>query len=728
MSFAVSAVGGYGSSTANPGVNPTEQINSYAAVTAITANTITIGSTSGTISQGDEILFHVSGVDGAQSTTYLGKYGTATVSGISGTTLTVDKDLTNVIPANQVSSHVCQIISFAKYSTLTIDEGYSISPPAFDGTKGGIIAIKCATKLFLNGGHIDLTNKGIQSANANLRPLLEQEKDNVGVLNTDPYAGWENSATKDRFVLNVGDGAAFIVAYKLVVKSTSRIGNPTYSGVQYARGVKTGVKVDGANEPNNASNIGGSTILIAAYTMAPASSSEALSYAFVAKYTANNNSKKGLGRCYLATTTKLINDEGLYAYDTISNGYRVKQTLKITSFGDGSDGVCSQPTAQLNNYASLDLTGYEENGTHSTTKFRVYNITDDGQCQFAVGKLVMIRLDTKIATTTTYTKNIGNFILAKITAMSFDFGDTTTGTITFDTALPARIRDTNCNGQVVTIPQYTNFTLTGTNSATRKYENPNGGTITKPRGGIFAVAVSDTCDISHGVIDVEDKGGATAYGANGLQCIGNAQMSNKLPIGAGHGSVFILAQNLIMGASTRIGATYSGARLGGAGLLTDGTEADAPGGYVGGTNYLGNIRKKACGARGAEITASSQPVTFGGYGSNGLYGTHGKQGAHIMIIANRITGLSQAAISTGGQGGVNTTTVPVDVNGGAGYGGGGKQIEGDTSVCSGGYNGGGGLYRSESAPTNSGGGGSSGWAFIYCNEAVDQDTTGTVLE
>ena len=187
------------------------------------------------------------------------------------------------------------------------------------------------------------------------------------------------------------------------------------------------------------------------------------------------------------------------------------------------------------------------------------------------------------------------------------------------------------------------------------------------------------------------KGGGSAYARNGLAVIGNAQNSNKLPIGQGHGSVFILAQNLTMNTNTRIGSGYSG----------DGV-----------TGYRGINTRYAITANGSGANGGVAQ-TAGGYGGNGGYYSgyvneiRTKQGAHIMIIADRITGFCVHAIGTGG-GSYNM----------AGYGCMGWT---NPSWLYPGYNGGGGGYDSRYA------GGSSGWAFVYCNSATSQNVTGTTL-
>lgn len=81
-----------------------------------------------------------------------------------------------------------------------------------------------------------------------------------------------------------------------------------------------------------------------------------------------------------------------------------------------------------------------------------------------------------------------------------------------------------------------------------------------------------------------------------------------------------------------------------------------------------------------------------------------------MIVADKITGFNQNAISTGGG---YAGYCPA----GAGYSAGNPWLG---NYCA--YNGGtatGHYYYSSS--------GSAGWAFIYCNESVSQNTAGTIL-
>ena len=695
MAFPLQDAGGYGTGALgnvandlNPG-----NVNSYAKITGISDTTITINDTTKitgayeTFTTGAEILIHVSATTSSSYKTYLGKWGVAKITGVNSNVLTLSTNPTAIIPASEIGRYHVQAITIAQFESLTLNTGMQIVPPMFSASTfiGGITAFKCADTLTFNGGHINLTERGIPVASKALRPLFAQESS--GTLDTDTYSGWENSVTVDRFLLNSGDGAAFIVAKSLTCNSSSRIGNINLHGAQFCRGASDSV----GSMPAGATNVGGSTILIAAETISNFTPS------IISKYRlAESSAGQGLCRAYIASETKLTNDEGLYAYDCVSNPGRI-QNLNIKDFGDGSFGDLTNPTSQLNNYARITALSSDRKTLTYTGK------TTAGLAQIAVGSLVMIQVNHKNSSNTAET---GRFVLAKVLA--------DTGTkLTINTPAPD-VSPSTYAMQIVSIPQCSSFKLANAHNTTPKFD----GSI----GGIFAIAVKGTCNLSAGKINVEAKGGGSAYGANGLKVIGNAQMSDRLPIGAGHGSVFILAQSLTMDTSTRIGATYSGATRGGA------SPTHAGGGYHG-KMYTAD-KKGVKGTFGSGAAGGTSPYNHnGGYGSNSSDGD--PQGAHVFIMADTISGFNQAAISTGGQGGWLGSSNTKGSSGGAGYGGGGGKGD-NTEAGGGGYNGGGG--GSNCSATNyttkhwASGGGASGWAFVYCNTAVNQTTTNTIAE
>ena len=168
-----------------------------------------------------------------------------------------------------------------------------------------------------------------------------------------------------------------------------------------------------------------------------------------------------------------------------------------------------------------------------------------------------------------HTEYAGNIALAKVLARN-------DSSITIDFAFPIDL--VNYQMQVISIPQFVHFTLNENYTATPKFD----GKV----GGVFAIAVDNLCDLREGKVNVEGKGGAESYGANGLDYIGNAQDALKLPLGSGHGSVFILARTLTLSANTRIGAMYSG----------EGTGAR----YGGGSSENVNIGGGYCGDNDSE--------------------------------------------------------------------------------------------------------------------------------
>ena len=375
----------------------------------------------------------------------------------------------------------------------------------------------------------------------------------------------------------------------------------------------------------------------------------------IAKYR-NSASPAGQGicRCYIASETKLRNDEGLYAYDCISNPARIK-TMNIKNFGNGSFGDVAGTNIQLNNYATITAV----NGRKVTYKSQ----TTAGLAQIGAGALVMIHFNHKGSTNVV---DSGRFILANV------LGDNGS-VLTLDTDVP-NISVTDYAAQVIAIPQFGNFTLSVENKSTPVFNGE--------QGGICAIACKGTCDLSGGKIYVNAASKGYAYAREGLAVIGNAQDSDKLPIGQGFGSVFILANKLTVDTTSRIGATGDGADVYS---------------YKGWNSSPGYYRDVLVGS-GADGD---------GYGSNSSMGH--PQGAHVMIITDTITNFNQSVEATGGNGGAA-----------------GRGASGMAGIP--GYNGGYNvLLIAQSGNWLTFCGGSSGWCFIYCNNAVNQDTTGTVL-
>ena len=573
---------------------------------------------------------------------------------------------------------------------------------------GGVLAFKCSDTLTLNGGHIDLRDRGFDtSVNTTYRPIANHE--NQGTLDTDLYSGCENSITKDKLLVNAGDGACFIIAKNIVSASgSSRIGNPATYGVQYCRGAS-----DSANTPANVSNLGGSSIFIACYNWTNFTPAQ------IAKY--RSGSGRGLARAYLAVGApgnSFIPDEGLYALDCLQNKKRPKEQFNLSGFGNAQDGSYNlasySPQKCWNSYAKVTAVS----GKVFTISKR--SVSQEELVGFEVGRLVMIHQSRK-SSAADYLD--GNFKFSRIVAVS---GSTVTIKHNLDFNL------STYNVQMIVVPEFQNLTLGMVYNNTPVY---SGGT-----GGIFAICVKGTCNLSGGTVNMEGRGTFNSV-VNVLQS--NYWMKRSLPLGQGNGSVLIIANNLVMNSSTRLGGTYDGAQFGGRGGSGSKSGYPAGGGWSGkpGTSDNGAYVRNPGWGGGAGQGSTDYPETGGGWHSNAKLvsdaaqkgeSATGCQGAHVLIIADSVDGLNLSALSTGGGSGLmGSTATHGQLPGGCGYGGGGKIISGGHGKAgAGGYRGGGAgtdftTYLKKGTVTHCGGGGA-GACFVYANSISNQSTSGLV--
>lgn len=665
-------------------------VNSYAPVTAISTNSITIDGNKKIVGDhkqftvGTEIFIHVSGSRNGTSKTHLGYWVFAVILSVSGNVLTIDRDITGTIPARILSDYYIQALT-VPFFTATANNPIqnAIAPPAFDVDKmcGGVLVIK-AQNLYLTDHYINLKDRGIPPANKSLRPWFAYEQQ--GMLDTDPYAGWENAMLEHRLPLNSGDGAALIyVSDSGSITNPGRMGNGVARGVRFCRGAS-----DSPNLPANVTNIGGSTMLI----IGRVRKADAYYLDWACKYRSTSSELgQGLGaRMFVTQTMSSINmnDGGLYAHLLCKADLPSALRLRNT-FGDGSFGNVTDVTTakkQMNNYALITTTS--DQTTFNTKKISYTRKTTTGLAPIRAGALVLVMVFNSVNYNTLSTT------LANVLS---DDGST----LTLDKNIPLGL---NRTGMIISVPQFKNFTFNDSHSATPKYNNGV--------GGIYAIAVSGTCDLRGGQITVAGKGGAPLN----VKDPSLIERPDILTLGTGNGSIFILAKNLTMDTDTKLGILNTGNKLGGRGSngsVTNGKINSSAG--VGGGGY-----------RGKSVTDSSNLGGYGGGGGTGVhtggycssgthdadvslgYSTFGGQGAHLMIIADKITNFNINAIATGGIGHLSGD------HGGAGYGGGGA---GDGA--GGGYRGGG--------AGNFASGGSAGYAFIYCNTAVNQITDGIIL-
>ena len=632
---------------------------------------------------GSYVLIHVSGYNGtADYCKHIGNWLISRVTAKSGDTITLYRSAADL----KGKGHLVQIVSIPEYGTVTLNSGVTITCPQFNISKGygGIVVFKCSEELIFNGGHIDLAGKGLPDTS--IRPLLNQEKQ---YLPQQSYSGYENYMTKSYFTLNYPDGAAMIYAQKTTCHEDSRIGNTALAGVARHRGYElpnvTGSRI-----------FGGSSIMLVSEEI------EDFTPSLIAKYSSvANQTTGGLCRAYIATESTLPCDEGLYALDRIADKYRISSELNIKSYGTGELAATTTYVKSCwNSYALVDEV-FVNKKSKKVEKVRIGDVTK-GLAGFKAGALIMLH-----ATQKKYRKNAGSFWITEI-----DSYDASTAQIVLKDAWQLPFTFSNYYVQVIAIPQFENFTLAKSYAKTPAFDVEKGG-------GICAIACSGTLDLSGGKILVTNPNSQVpVLGEGGLNYISNAGMATKLPLGSGHGSIFILAKNIIMNEDTRLGAAYSGAGFGG-------------GSYQRG---YGSVEDNDKNGSGLQAGVNDDSQLTGGYGSNAA-GTFslangGKQGAHLFIVANSITGLNLAALSTGGEGGSDKTlnvsaTSTVGGSGGCGYGGEGVSLSYNNKnyyAGDGGFHGGGAGSKVQGRDTYAQGGGAGGFCFIYANSAPSINT------
>ena len=424
----------------------TVKINSYARVTDFTANTVTFDKDNALLgdfekfSAGNVILIHVSA---GSKTDYLGKFLFAKILLTEDNILTVDKDFSQILPTTELENYFVQIVTCADFDCLKLKSGAIIAPTSYNPYHyhGGILVLKCLNNLIFDGGNISLTDCGIPCNKKDLRPTLDLEKN--AVLDSDTNAGEENFLA-DRFLLNAGDGAAFIFAKNIISNKNARIGNLNSHGKPLCRGAD-----DSTFKPSNVTNIGGAGILIAAETI------QNFSPTLISKYREKSSSLseigQGLAHAFIALDNPLKQDGKLFASDFISNDFRLHDKFNLHGFGDSSAGDWTNPPFQLNKSAKI----------YFCQNDKYFFESDSGRAAgaFLPGSQIIL-------------KNNTDFVFAKILSVEEDY-------FVADTVFNATI--------AYSCPEFANFTL-------------NKHFISK---NVFALFSGDSCDLSGAEIDAE---------------------------------------------------------------------------------------------------------------------------------------------------------------------------------------------------------------------------------
>jgi|GEM_PF-2367452 len=685
MAFDQTITNGYGAGTLGAVTNPAGQINSYAPITAIGTNQITIGTPATGVYEtfivGKEIMIHASAVTSGTDATKLGKYMVATITAVAGSVLTLSADPSTLFTTADLTPYVVQAITIAQFDTLTLSSG-SITPLVYSVASkyGGILAIKCKTALVLSGGAINLVDKGIPVANLALRLLTAQETE---MTTTGKTTGWENHITARQFLLNSGDGAVFIGA-KLIDNSvggaTTRIGNTT-AGVAYYP------YSPNVNLPTPVK--GGSTIFMVA---------DAINNFLPSIISKGKNAGAGYGRCYIATNTPLPNDEGLYAQDCISDKTRLVATLGIKDFGDGILGNIVNPIGQLNSYAPvIAISG-------NVLTINNSNVSTGAYDAIVAGSEVMFHVSAKVTSGTANTL-LGKFFCTKILSV---LGSN----VTLATPIPFAVSLVDYSCQLVTIPRFGNLTISSSYIGALAWDN------IKKIGGLLVIKSNTNIDISGGSLNMAGKGlpnDAVVRPFLPNQCSG--QQKDYLPLNQGGGAILLITKQLTGNANSRLGGILDGKQFGGNGGLDDsGTYGNIATGYAtAGTGYMGDGGGYSKGGDGGGSSSHADGTGLGaktgltgGFGNSSGYG--GLAGCSLFIVADVLAlTILISILATGGFGGKSYSAgQAAGRDGGDGYGG-GAGYGGGNPGCGG------------------GGAGGPGTCFMYSNTVIAPDYTGAVI-
>lgn len=171
-------------------VSSSTTINNYMAITdssrTTSQNSCTVDTTTG-FSVGNVVLIHQTQCGG--NTANIGKMQRNVISGISGNTITFQKNFSwNILSnsTNQSTANACQIINLPQYTSVTVNNGGVITPSSgWTGAKGGIIAFECQETTTINsGGIIRANGTGFRGGNGG----AAQAQDSI------TFGGWSGES------------------------------------------------------------------------------------------------------------------------------------------------------------------------------------------------------------------------------------------------------------------------------------------------------------------------------------------------------------------------------------------------------------------------------------------------------------------------------------------------------------------------------------------------------
>lgn len=523
MSIRVKKFGGYGTGTRGTATLSSGQINSYAPVSAMTGRSVTIGAKNvGTLDDfapDVEVLLHVSATKGSE-TAKLGEYAFARIRSVEGSVLTLDRTPVWSVSDSDMTNYRIQAVTVPNFETLTLS-GILLASAYNTGTHcGGILALKCSKDLVFEGGRLDVSNKGIPTGSAALRPPIPEETTEEGRL-------FVHSAPP---VMNRGNGIVTVCARRVVFDATAIIGAAAFGN------------------PDTGAGEGGASILLV--------SDELVNFRAEAISTGGVESGVGRGRCRIATRSEpalqVPSRELLYGHDLIHDPDALRK-LGFRSFGDGRHKSVTNPTEVLCGYAPVSRIGADLRTVETQYLQNAF------YAPLEEGALVLFHVS---ATKSAHIQEYGRYAIRRIAHRTASGGN---AVFTLDEPLPVdqSITD-NYWCQLVGIPQFETLTLRDFTLNVPAWDDP------RKYGAILPLACSNLLSLTNA--KVLTKPGkfpiGRRWGDKHMKRFvdqTNAAGATRMMLGEMNGAVLLLAKRIAADGSSRVGGEQNPLLLGGKG-------------------------------------------------------------------------------------------------------------------------------------------------------------------
>ena len=162
-----------------------------------TGTSISVGSITGFATGDDILLINMQGSSG--DTADVGNYEVLEVSTVGGSTINVTSTIQNTYGGATFSNQVVRVQRIPQWTSVTVNNGGTLTANAWNGTSGGILMFKASGTVAINGtGSIDAAGIGYQGGAGGTAD---------GGSNGESYDGQNGKGGADTFAGTLGGGA-----------------------------------------------------------------------------------------------------------------------------------------------------------------------------------------------------------------------------------------------------------------------------------------------------------------------------------------------------------------------------------------------------------------------------------------------------------------------------------------------------------------------------------------